>query len=60
MTYNTILTADADPYRAKTRYTTLLRANTLELNTFTLTFNYKDANGNDTSRRLENVGTVQT
>lgn len=27
----------------------------LELNTFTLTFNYKDANGNDTSKTIKNV-----
>lgn len=55
MAYNT-MTADEILTEAKTRYTTLLRAyNALELNTFTLTFNYKDANGNDTSKTIKNV-----
>ena len=55
MAYNT-MTADEILAEAKTRYTTLLRAyNALELNTFTLTFNYKDANGNDTSKTIKNV-----
>ena len=55
MAYNT-MTADEILTEAKTRYTTLLRAyNALELNTFTLTFNYKDANGVDTSKTIKNV-----
>ena len=55
MAYNT-MTADEILTEAKTRYTTLLRAyNALEQNTFTLTFNYKDANGNDTSKIIKNV-----
>ena len=55
MAYNT-MTADEILTEAKTRYTTLLRAyNALEQNTFTLTFNYKDANGNDTSKTIKNV-----
>jgi len=55
MAYNT-MTADEILTEAKTRYTTLLRAyNALELNTFTLTFNYKDANGDDTSKIIKNV-----
>lgn len=50
------MTADEILTEAKTRYTTLLRAyNALELNTFTLTFNYKDANGDDTSKIIKNV-----
>lgn len=55
MAYNT-MTADEILTEAKTRYTTLLRAyNALELNTFTLTFNYKDANGDDASKTIKNV-----
>ena len=55
MAYNT-MTADEILTEAKTRYTTLLRAyNALDLNTFTLTFNYKDANGDDTSKTIKNV-----
>ncbi len=55
MAYTT-MTADEILTEAKTRYTTLLRAyNALELNTFTLTFNYKDASGADVSKTIKNV-----
>ena len=55
MAYTT-MTADEILTEAKSRYTTLLRAyNALELNTFTLTFKYKDANGADVTKTIKNV-----
>ena len=55
MAYTT-MTADELLTEAKTRYTNLLRAyNALELNTFNLTFNYKDANGDDATTTVKNV-----
>ena len=55
MAYTT-MTADEILTEAKTRYTTLLRAyNALELNTFDLTFNYKDANGDDATKTIKSV-----
>lgn len=52
----TSMTADELLSEAKTRYTNLLRAyNALELNTFNLTFNYKDATGADATTTMKNV-----